>query len=61
MRFVSQSGRSVIPTGNSGHPYNEHYDDQMPLYLNGQYHPMLFGREAVEVAAVEHLILQPQP
>jgi penicillin amidase len=55
------NSRSVIPTGNSGHPYNEHYDDQMPLYLTGQYHPMLFGREVVEAAAVEHLILQPQP
>ena len=54
------ASRSVIPTGNSGHPYNEHYDDQMPLYLTGQYHPMRFGREAVEAAAVEHLILQPQ-
>ena len=52
---------SVIPTGNSGHPFNEHYDDQMPLYLTGQYHPMLFGRDAVEAAAVDHLILQPQP
>ncbi len=52
---------SVIPTGNSGHPYNEHYDDQMALYLTGQYHPMPFSREAVEAAAVEHLILQPQP
>ena len=55
------NSRSVIPTGNSGHPYNAHYDDQMPLYLTGQYHPMPFSREAVEAAAVEHLILQPQP
>ena len=55
------NSRSVIPTGNSGHPFNEHYDDQMPLYLTGQYHPMPFSREAVEAAAVEHLILQPQP
>jgi penicillin amidase len=55
------NSRSVIPTGNSGHPYNEHYDDQMPLYLTGQYHPMPYSREAVEEAAVEHLILQPQP
>jgi penicillin amidase len=52
---------SVIPTGNSGHPYNEHYDDQMALYLTGQYHAMPFSREAVEAAAVEHLVLQPQP
>ncbi len=54
------NSRSVIPTGNSGHPYNEHYDDQMPLYLTGQYHPMPFSRKAVEAAAVKHLVLQPQ-
>jgi penicillin amidase len=53
------ASQSVIPTGNSGHPYNKHYDDQMPLYLTGQYHPMLFSRDAVEAAAVEHLVLQP--
>ncbi len=56
-----EASRSVIPTGNSGHPYNEHYDDQMPLWLNGQTHPMLFGRDAVQAAAVDNLVLQPQP
>jgi penicillin amidase len=55
------NSRGIIPTGNSGHPFNDHYDDQMPLYLAGQYHPMPFSREAVEAAAVEYLLLQPQP
>jgi penicillin amidase len=50
---------AVIPTGQSGHPYHEHYDDMIQMWLNGQYHPMLFGREAVEAAALEHLILLP--
>jgi penicillin G amidase len=56
-----EASRSVIPTGNSGHPYNDHYDDQMPLWLAGETHPMLFGRVAVEAAAVEYLVLKPQP
>ena len=56
-----EASRSVIPIGNSGHPFNAHYDDQMPLWLTGQTHPMLFGRAAVEAAAKDHLILQPQP
>ncbi|MCB8945184.1 MAG: penicillin acylase family protein [Ardenticatenaceae bacterium] len=54
-----EASRTVIPTGQSGHPYHPHYDDMIELWLNGQYHPMLFGREAVEAAAVDHLILQP--
>ncbi|MDX1415637.1 MAG: penicillin acylase family protein [Candidatus Promineifilaceae bacterium] len=53
------ASRSVIPTGNSGHPFNDHYEDQMPLWLAGETHPMLFNRESVTEAAVEHLILQP--
>jgi penicillin amidase len=53
------ASQSVVPTGQSGHPYHEHYDDQIELWLNGQYHPMLFGREAVEGAAASHLTLEP--
>ena len=53
------ASRAIIPTGQSGHPYHQHYDDMIPLWLNGQYHPMLFSHEAVEAAAVEHLVLRP--
>jgi len=49
----------VLPTGQSGHPYSPHYDDQIPLYLNGQYHTMLWSRTAVEAAAQDKLTLQP--
>ncbi len=54
------ASRSVIPTGQSGHPGHTHYDDQIELWLNGEYHPMLFSRAAVEAAAVDQLILQPE-
>jgi len=49
----------VIPTGQSGHPYNKHYDDQIQQWLNGQYNPLIFSHEAAEAAAVNHLVLQP--
>ncbi len=54
-----EASRSVIPTGQSGHPGHKHYDDQIELWLNGETHAMLWGRDAVEAAAVETLILQP--
>lgn len=54
------SSLAVIPTGQSGHPYNKHYDDMIEMWLNGQYHPMAFSREAVDAAAEDHLILQPE-
>ncbi len=53
------ASQSVIPTGQSGHPFNQHYDDMIPLWLNGEYHPMLFSEEAVISAAEDHLLLMP--
>ena len=51
---------AVLPTGQSGHPYHRHYDDMLPLWLAGQYHPMLYSRTAVEAAAVDYLVLRPE-
>jgi penicillin amidase len=51
--------QAILPTGQSGHPFNRHYDDMVELWLNGQYHPMHFSREAVLAAADDHLILTP--
>jgi len=53
------ASRWVIPTGQSGHPFNAHYDDQIELWLNGEYLPMLSSREAIEAAATDQLVLQP--
>ncbi|MFQ5419130.1 MAG: penicillin acylase family protein, partial [Anaerolineae bacterium] len=54
-----EASRTVIPTGQSGHPGNTHYDDQIELWLNGKTHPMLFGREAVDAAGGDVLTLVP--
>jgi penicillin amidase len=50
---------SIHTTGQSGHPFHEHYDDMIDLWRNGQYHAMLWTREQVEAAAESHLILEP--
>jgi penicillin amidase len=50
----------IIPTGQSGHPYHPNYDDQIDLWLNGRYLPMLWSEEKVQETAVNHLILQPE-
>ena len=52
--------RWVIPTGQSGHPYHPNYDDQIDLWLSGEYLPMLSSRAAVEAAAEDVMILQPE-
>lgn len=49
---------AVIPTGQSGHPGHEHYDDQMGLWANGFYHDMVAG-DVAEETAVDELVLRP--
>jgi len=38
----------VLPSGQSGHFLSRHYDDQIKLWLEGKYYPMLFHREDIE-------------
>jgi penicillin amidase len=40
--------QSMHTTGQSGHPGSRHYDDLIPMWLAGEYHPMLWTRADVE-------------
>jgi penicillin G amidase len=51
---------SVVPPGQSGHPASTNYDDQIGLWLNVRYRPMVFGRETAELAAQHRLVLGPK-
>lgn len=46
-------------TGQSGHPYNRHYDDMLNPWADVEYHPMLWDRADVEANADAHLTLTP--
>ncbi len=64
LRFIASTARwsdsrFIHTTGQSGLPYHPHYDDFIPLWLKGEYHPMLWSREGVEQNAEGILILQP--
>jgi penicillin amidase len=50
---------SVLPTGQSGQPLNDHYSDQTPLWLNGGYHSLPITRDGAVKIAKHTLILQP--
>ncbi len=50
---------TVHTTGQSGHPYSEHYDDMIDPWRNMEYYPMLWTQEQVDAAAVSRLILHP--
>jgi len=53
------NSRSIHTTGQSGHPFSEHYDSMIDRWRTIQYKPMLFTRGAVEAAAQHTLILNP--
>lgn len=50
---------SVITSGESGHFLSRFYDDQIPLWLEEQYHPMLFNSEEIEARAEGYFMLKP--
>jgi penicillin amidase len=50
---------SVITTGQSGHPLSEHYKDQTPLWLEGNYHRSVMDRVEIEQTARSHLTFTP--
>ncbi|BCL80355.1 peptidase S45 [Ktedonobacteria bacterium brp13] len=54
------ASQSIHSPGQSGQPGSAHYDDLIPLWRTGHYHPMHFTRGAVEQAAEGKITLTPQ-
>ncbi len=50
----------VDETGVSGHAYDDHYDDQVDAWVNGETFPWPFSEKAVRGAAEDTLTLAPQ-
>jgi penicillin amidase len=64
MRWVADTqdpdnSRAVLPVGQSGHPFDPHYDDQLETYLAGELRPVYWSDEAMEAATVSRLQLHP--
>jgi penicillin amidase len=51
---------SVHSTGQSGLPFDKHYDDMISLWQKVKYHPMLWSEETVQGNREGLLILEPQ-
>lgn len=50
---------AIHTTGQSGHAFHPHYDDMIPLWLNGDYHPLIWQRADAEQQADGVLVLTP--
>ena len=64
MRWVVDFARpeqalAILPGGQSGHPLDPHYDDQLPLYLEGRLREAPWSEAAIEGATVTTLELHP--
>jgi penicillin amidase len=64
-RFIADLGDlrnswGLLAPGQSGQPGSKHYDDQVPAWFTGEYHPLLYAREDVEREAEARLRLLPR-
>src|SRR5690606_3025516 len=55
------SSRWVQMTGNSGHAFSPHYDDQLELWRTGQTLPWRWDEATIEAEAAHTLTLRPAP
>jgi len=55
----TDAAQSVIYSGQSGHPFSDHYDDQTALWKTGKFHPLPLSKDAVANVAVDTLYLMP--
>jgi penicillin amidase len=54
------NGRAVTPPGQSGQAFHKHYDDQIPLWINGGYRKMTLDKSNIENSGYELLRLIPK-
>jgi penicillin G amidase len=50
---------SILPTGQSGNPLSEHYDDQAMMYNEGKFRKMKMNRKEIE-ASSKKLVFKPK-
>ena len=64
LRWVAVAGDgdrslAVLPGGQSGHPFDPHYADQLELFLDGGTRSVAWSEEAIGRATVSTLRLMP--
>jgi acyl-homoserine lactone acylase PvdQ len=48
----------MLVPGQSGHPMNHHYANNIQGWLNGEYHPMRFDRKVVLKETVVTMVIK---
>ena len=55
-----ENGWSILPTGQSGNPFSDHYKDQAEMYNKGEYRKMMMNKEEIVNSSKSLLIFRPQ-
>ncbi len=50
---------SILPTGQSGNPFSEHYDDQAEMYVKGEFRKMLMNEKEIKETSKSLLTFKP--
>ena len=53
------TSRAVNAPGQSGDPASRHYRDLAPMWLTGEYFPLLYSRARIEASTVTRIDLVP--
>ncbi|MGB5691478.1 MAG: penicillin acylase family protein [Flavobacteriaceae bacterium] len=54
-----ENGWSILPTGQSGNPFSDHYEDQAKMYNRGEYRKMMMNKEEIMNSSKSLLIFRP--
>ena len=50
---------SILPTGQSGNPFSEHYEDQAEMYVNGIFRKMMMNEKEIKDTSKSLLTFKP--
>ncbi|MRX64849.1 penicillin acylase family protein [Maribacter luteus] len=54
-----ENSMSILPTGQSGNPFSEHYDDQAEMYVKGEFRKMLMNEKEIKETSKSLLTFKP--
>jgi penicillin G amidase len=54
-----ENSYSILPTGQSGNPLSDHYNDQAEMYVNGEWRKMLINEDEIEEQTTDLLKFVP--
>nr|WP_281502584.1 penicillin acylase family protein [Arenibacter sp. F20364] len=55
-----ENSTSILPTGQSGNPFSEHYEDQAEMYNQGKFRKMMMNKEEIIKTQKSLLIFEPK-